>query len=190
MRLTLIGAGLALAMLHPAQAQTPPKTSLNGPPEAARFTMQPVEGGLMKLDTTTGTMSFCSAKAGGAAAGAWICEAVPEDRAALEAEISRLQRRVAELEKGRAGTGTGGTGTGVPDIMAPPSTEAPKDSPKDEPSGPPDAAKPAPKSDQELSDEARKRLDQAMDMVEQVFRRFFDMVDRLRREEGGHDQNL
>ena len=181
MRLTLIGAGLALAMLHPAQAQTPPKT----PPESARFTMQPVEGGLMKLDTTTGTMSFCSAKAGGSGAGTWVCEAVPEDRAALEAEISRLQRRVAELEKGRAGTGTG-----VPDIMAPPSAEAPKDAPKDEPSGPPDAAKPLPKSDQELSDEARKRLDQAMDMVEQVFRRFFDMVDRLRREEGGHDQNL
>jgi len=184
MRLTLIGAGLALAMLHPAQAQTPPTT----PPESARFTMQPVEGGLMKLDTTTGAMSFCAAKAGGSGVGAWVCEAVPEDRAALEAEISRLQGRIAALEKGRAGTGTGGTGTGVPDIMAPPSAEAPKDMPL----GPPDepAAKPAPKSDQELSDEARERLDQAMDMVEQVFRRFFDMVDRLRREEGAQDQKL
>lgn len=175
MRLTLIGAGLVLAMLHPAQAQAPT------PSESARFTMQPVEGGLMKLDTTTGAMSFCAAKAG-----AWVCEAVPEDRAALETEISRLQRRIAELEKGRAGTGTGGTGGGVPDIMAPPSVEAPKDTPL----GPPDAAKPAPKSEQELSEEARKRLDQAMDMVEQVFRRFFDMVDRLRREEGAQDQSL
>jgi hypothetical protein len=185
MRLTLIGAGLALAMLNPAQAQAP-NVPPNGPPEAARFTMQPVEGGLMKLDTTTGTMSFCAAKAG-----TWVCEAVPEDRAALEAEIARLQRRIAELEKGRAGTGTGGTGTGVPDIMAPPSADAPKD----EPLGPPEAAKPAPappasKSEQELSEEARKRLDQAMDMVEQVFRRFFDMVDQLRREEGAQDQKL
>lgn len=184
MRLTLIGAGLALAMLHPAQAQAP-NIPPNGPPEAARFTMQPAEGGLMKLDTSTGAMSFCSAKAG-----AWACEAVPEDRAALEAEIARLQARIAVLEKGRAGTGTGGTGTGVPDIMAPPSAEAPKDTPKDEPLGPPAAAKPAPKSEQELSEEARKRLDQAMDMVEQVFRRFFDMVDRLRREEGAQDQKL
>ena len=162
MRLITIGTGaalvLALAGFHAALAQAPSVTG-----ESTRFTMQPVEGGLIKLDTTNGAMSFCSMKSG-----AWVCEAVPEDRAALEGEIARLQARLAELEKGRAGAGTGG----VPDIMAPLEPARP---------GEPPSAKPVPPADDpELSEDARKRLDQAMDMAEHVFRRFFEMVDRLR----------
>lgn len=123
------------------------------------FTMQPVEGGLMKLDTRSGAMSFCSNRAG-----AWTCAVVPEDRAAYEAEITRLHARIAALEKSGA--------RGVPDIMAPPAARPP--APNAAPS--PDAGKPTTPEDVE------GKMDQAMDMAEHVFRRFFQMIERLRNE--------
>ena len=170
MALTSGAPSLALAQEAggpPATRNPPAGTSTNPSGENPNFSMQPVEGGLMKLDTRTGAMSFCSRKSG-ACAGGWVCEAVPEDRAALEAEIGRLQTRIAELEKGR------GVTPGVPDIMSPPSDEA-------RPGAPPQTTPPA-KGEGELTEEARRQLDEAMKMAENVFRRFIDMIDRLRHE--------
>lgn len=127
------------------------------------FTMQPVEGGLMKLDTRSGAMSFCSNRAG-----AWACEVVPEDRAAFEAEITRLHARIAALEKRGA--------TGVPDIMAPPAAKPDPNAASPNPAPSPDAGKPTTPEDVE------GKMDQAMDMAEHVFRRFFQMIERLRNE--------
>ena len=131
----------AVLMAAGAQAQPVPGAAAP-PPEATGFTMQPVEGGLMRLDTRTGAMSFCAARAS-----AWTCEAVPDDRAALE-------------KQGRAG---------VPDIMAPPQSTPPKDAP---PSAAPE----------ELPGEARQKLDQAVDLAEHAFRRFVEMIERLRKD--------
>lgn len=143
------------------------------PAADARFTLQPVPDGALKLDTRTGALSFCSRKAG-----AWVCEAVPEDRAALEAEIARLNARIAELEKGRSG--------GVPDIMGPP--VAPPVAP---PTTPPAATPPEGPDAPGGRAEAERQLDQAMDMAERALRRFFDMVDRLRgREPAPEGQSL
>lgn len=165
MRLTIIAATTGLAgvlllagALHrPAGAQAQPAGG------RAHFSMQPVEGGLMRLDTRTGAMSFCAPRAGG-----WSCELVPDDREALEAEIGRLQARIAALEEVRAGAG-------VPDIMVPPTA----------PDGAPPAAQaPAtpPGGEEDMPPETRKRLDQAMDLAEHAFRRFFEMVERFRKE--------
>jgi len=131
------------------------------------FSMQPVEGGLMKLDTRTGSMSFCSSRAG-----TWTCAVVPEDRAALEAEITRLHERIASLEKRGA--------TGMPDIMAPPAAKLPE--PNAMPS--PDAGKPT------IPEDVQGKMDEAMDMAEHVFRRFMQMVDRLRNEPPASGQKL
>jgi hypothetical protein len=69
--------------------------------ENGRYTMSPVADGVIRLDTRTGAVSICNnANAG------WACYAVPDERAALDAEIGRLQadneRFKTDLEKLRA----------------------------------------------------------------------------------------
>lgn len=162
-------------LLMPAAAPAAAQTALPLPGALQpRFTLQPVQGGVLKLDTRTGALSFCSTKAEGSA-GRWVCEAVPEDRTALEEEITRLQGRIAELEKGRAG---------VPDIIAPPLPPTARDAP------PPAEGDPAHPGTGESAQEAERKLDRAMDMAEHVFRRFFDMVNRLRSEPAPQEQKL
>lgn len=60
--------------------------SAQGPANpGGRFTMHPVEGGVLRLDTQSGTMSMCRDRAG-----QWACEALPDERQTLEKEIDRL----------------------------------------------------------------------------------------------------
>ena len=59
--------------------------------ENGRFTLSPVADGVIRLDTRTGAVSTCSNNGNG-----WACYSVPDERAAFDAEIGRLQ---AENEK-------------------------------------------------------------------------------------------
>jgi hypothetical protein len=61
-----------------------------------RFKMQKTDGGFLRLDAQTGQVSFCREKDSN-----WTCETVADDRAALEAEIKRLNDRIAALERQR-----------------------------------------------------------------------------------------
>ena len=49
---------------------------------------------MLRLDTRTGAVSLCAKKDAG-----WACNAVPDERAALENEIARLQRENGALKK-------------------------------------------------------------------------------------------
>ena len=62
--------------------------------ENGRYVLSPVTDGVIKLDTRTGDVSTCGNSGTG-----WACYAVPDERAALDAEIGRLQ---AENEKLKA----------------------------------------------------------------------------------------
>jgi len=74
-----------------AQTKTPPVAPAA---EASRYRFRSVDGGLLRLDKETGQLAYCSSHTVG-----WSCEAVPEDRAALEKEIGRLQDEIAALKK-------------------------------------------------------------------------------------------
>ena len=86
--LALAVAGTAL-MCGPAAPQS-------GQPEGedSRFSFFHADGGYLRLDGRTGQVSLCTRRPAG-----WLCQAVPEERAALEAEIARLQGQNAALKK-------------------------------------------------------------------------------------------
>ena len=62
--------------------------------EKGRYTMSQVGDGVIRLDTRTGAVSTCNNGGTG-----WACYAVPDERAAYDAEIGRL---LAENEKSKA----------------------------------------------------------------------------------------
>jgi hypothetical protein len=84
--LTLVCAGQAWA---DGDGQTPAQPS---PP--ARYAFNRVNDGFLRLDNVTGNVAYCGQTTAG-----WACQAVPEDRAALEKEIARLQDEVASLKQ-------------------------------------------------------------------------------------------
>ena len=59
-----------------------------------RFSLTKVADGYLRLDTQTGDVSLCTQRAVG-----WACQAVPDDRAVLEQEITRLRGENGALKK-------------------------------------------------------------------------------------------
>jgi hypothetical protein len=62
--------------------------------EDSRFSFFRVDDGFLRLDGRTGQVSICTRRQAG-----WLCQALPEERAAFEAEIARLQSDNAALKK-------------------------------------------------------------------------------------------
>jgi hypothetical protein len=89
MRRFMIGLIAASACLcAPVQAQTTPDS------ENGRYSFSTVPDGALRLDTRTGQVSLCARQSAG-----WACNAVPDERNALENEIARLQRENGALKK-------------------------------------------------------------------------------------------
>ncbi len=89
-RIALAAVIAALALLcAPAQAQDSP-----GPSDSARYTFHRAQDMFLRLDVRTGQVSQC-----GWAAIGWYCRVVPDERAALESEIARLQDNNTALKK-------------------------------------------------------------------------------------------
>ncbi|MGH6771234.1 MAG: hypothetical protein ACRECO_19690 [Xanthobacteraceae bacterium] len=78
----------AFSLIAPATLAAPPES------EDTRYTFHRAGDGYMRLDGRTGSVSICTRRPAG-----WLCQAVPDDRAALEAEIERLQGDNAALKK-------------------------------------------------------------------------------------------
>jgi hypothetical protein len=88
--LALFCAGSSALAEDPAPAQIPDATP---PAASSRYSFNRVENGFLRLDNQSGQIAYCSPVSVG-----WACQAVPEDRAALEKEIARLQDEVASLK--------------------------------------------------------------------------------------------
>ena len=83
-------ASAAMAAATEPQVAGQAVASSEGP---ARYAFNRVNDGFLRLDNVSGQIAFCSPTSAG-----WACQAVPEDRAALEKEIARLQDEVASLK--------------------------------------------------------------------------------------------
>lgn len=77
----------------PAPAPVTVAKDAAAPEPPARFSFNRVDGGFLRLDSVTGQVALCSQRDAG-----WTCQAVAEDRAALDSEIARLQDRVTALQ--------------------------------------------------------------------------------------------
>ncbi|WP_249128694.1 hypothetical protein [Bradyrhizobium sp. AUGA SZCCT0169] len=62
--------------------------------ENGRYALSSTADGVLRLDTRTGAISTCSNSGAG-----WACYAVPDERAALDVEIGRLQADNEKLRK-------------------------------------------------------------------------------------------
>jgi hypothetical protein len=145
-----------------AAAQTIPDTD-NG-----RYALAPVTDGVVRLDTRTGTVSSCNNNGNG-----WACYAVPDERAALDAEIGRLQ---ADNEKLKAELAT---------------REPLVGGKTDEPLPKADSLK---KPEPKVADGARKieiplpsdrDMDRMMSFLEQAWRRLVEMANRVQKDVTG-----
>lgn len=70
-----------------AQATTKPDT------EGDRYSLSQSAEGFVRLDNRTGAVSNCTSKGSG-----WACYSAPDERAALDGEIGRLQAENARLK--------------------------------------------------------------------------------------------
>lgn len=94
----VLGCGAAAAW---AQQQTPLQSPLQpslqspAPPSPeARWSFKRVDDGFVRLDNTTGQVAHCTPRSTG-----WACQAVAENRAALEKQVVQLQTEVASLKR-------------------------------------------------------------------------------------------
>ena|SRR5947208_12973165 len=135
--------------------------------ENGRYTLSPVADGVIRLDTRTGTVSTCNNSGIG-----WACYAVPDERAALDAEIGRLQADNEKLKAELAAREP--TVSGKSDEALPKS-----DSLKSEPKTADSERKieiPLP-SDQDM--------DRVMSFLERAWRRLVEMANRMQKDVSG-----
>ncbi len=145
-----VPALLALAMTLPG-ATLPAAAQVRETP--GRYTMQPVDGGFLRLDTQTGAVSMCRPGAGGTV----TCQpsqsdqgiqGLPSEIARLRAENSELKAEVKRLQE-IAGLG----GRGEPQL----NTQPPE----------------------KLQLPTEQEVDQALDYVERMYKKFRDRLRNL-----------
>ncbi|HVY59039.1 MAG TPA: hypothetical protein VHA77_14400 [Xanthobacteraceae bacterium] len=143
--LVLMG-GTCLAA--PLRAETAPPGS-----DDSRYSFHTVDDGFVRLDTRTGQASLCGRRTVG-----WSCQAMPDDRAAFDEEIARLQGEIAVLKRALLDRG-------LP-----------------LPNGVRDGSAPAGRTGADARWPGSAGLDRAMAFVGQVWRRLVEMVGSVQRD--------
>jgi hypothetical protein len=136
--------------------------------ENGRYVISPAANGVIRLDTRTGAVSVCTDTGTG-----WACYAVPDERAALDAEIGRLQADNEKLKTQLAERES--TVTGKIDEPLPKADTLKKPEPKVT-EGERKIEIPLP-SDRDM--------DRVMSFLEQAWRRLVGMANRMQKDVGG-----
>jgi hypothetical protein len=147
--------------------------------ENGRYTLSPITDGAIRLDTRTGAVSTCSNSGSNSGAG-WACYVVPDERAAYDQEIGRLQ---AENEKSR---------TEIEKLKTELASRAPVAEGKIEEALPKsDLQK---KAEPKVAETPRKieiplpsdrDMDRVMSFLEQAWRRLVEMANRMQKDVSG-----
>jgi hypothetical protein len=146
-----------------AAAERPMPDAENG-----RYALSPVADGVIRLDTRTGAVSTCTNSGNG-----WACYVVPDERAAMDAEIGRLRDDNEKLKTQLAAREPAVTGK------------------IDEPLPKADSLK---KPEPKVTDGERKieiplpsdqDVDHVMSFLEQAWRRLVEMANRMQKDVAG-----
>jgi hypothetical protein len=138
-----------------------------------RYTLSPVADGVIRLDTRTGQVSTCSNNGNG-----WACYAVPDERAAFDAEIGRLQADNEKLKSQLAERDA--TITGKIDEPLPKSDPLQKSEPKVA-----DGSRKIEIPRIEIPLPSDRDMDRAMSFLEQAWRRLVEMANRVQKDVSG-----
>ena len=153
---------LCLAAMGGTRAE-PMSDSENG-----RYALSPVPDGVIKLDTRTGDVSTCTNTGTG-----WACYAVPDERAALDAEIGRLQADNEKLKAQLAAREP--VVTGKIDEPLPKSDSLKK----------PDSNVAEGERKIEIPLPSDRDMDRVMSFLEQAWRRLVEMANRMQKDISG-----
>ena len=136
--------------------------------ENGRYALSPVTDGVIRLDTRTGDVSTCANTGNG-----WACYAVPDERAALDAEIGRLQADNEKLKAELAAREP--VVTGKIDEPLPKADSLKKPEPK--------VAEGERKIEIPLPSD--RDMDRVMSFLEQTWRRLVEMANRMQKDVTG-----
>ena len=158
----VFGFGFCLGGAGTVAAQSMPDT------ENGRYALSPVADGVLRLDTRTGAVSTCNNNGTG-----WACYAVPDERAAFDAEIGRLQADNEKLKAQLAASEP--TVTGKVDEPMPKTDSLKKAEPKvgDSP------------RKLEIPLPSDRDMDRMMAFLEQAWRRLVEMANRMQKDVSG-----
>ena len=145
--------------------------------ENGRYALSTTPDGVLRLDTRTGAVSTCNNSGTG-----WACYAVPDERAALDSEIGRLQadnERLRAQLSAREPTVSGKVDEALPKEILPKA-----DSLK------PDPLKPDPKVAEgerkiEIPLPSDRDIDRVMSFLERAWKRLIEMANRVQKDVNG-----
>jgi hypothetical protein len=160
---TAVAAAAALVCLGGAAGAVSMPDTENG-----RYALSPVTDGVIRLDTRTGAVSTCTNSGNG-----WACYAVPDERAALDAEIGRLEADNERLKTELAAREP--TVTGKIDEPLPKSDSLKQPEPK--------AAEGERKIEIPLPSD--RDLDRMMTFLGQAWQRLVDLANRMQKDVSG-----
>jgi len=149
---------------QPRILSTTPKQSLERAPadssmekvSEGRFSFYRVDGGFLRFDSQAGQIAFCNSHNSG-----WACEAVPENRGALEKQVDRMRAEIAELKQ---------------QLKA---HEEPPRPPREIPSPPPTPPAASPPGGDSTALPGRDEFARAAAALQEAWNRFVEMVKSL-----------
>ena len=147
----LAGALIGTILLaSPTLAQEAPAAAPGA--DDGRYMFNRVQDGFLRLDSRTGQVSLCTRQSAG-----WTCRAAPDERAAFESEIGRLQSENGALKKELVARGLP-----LPNGM--------------------NAVPPASKGGLDLKPPNDSEIDRVMTYMEKIWRRLVEMMQNLQRD--------
>ncbi|CCD99310.1 hypothetical protein [Bradyrhizobium sp. STM 3809] len=152
--------------------------------DKGRYTMSTTADGVIRLDTRTGAVSTCNNSAGSG----WACYAVPDERAALDAEIGRLQVENEKLKAQLASRDqsiSGKIDEPLPKDQALPKSDQLKKSESKAGEKPGESKSADGTRKLEIPLPSDQDMDRMMGFLEQAWRRLLDMANRVQKDVSG-----